>query len=201
MQQHLTLFLSFKNSIKELHIQWWYQEKTNFKNSCNWKLLKFGWSPISDLCSYNAFTIPEKNGKISCMIRINWKANGVHNVCLSTFSIHSVYLQNDVHCWYMYCVVFLWFSLAHTHILQGYFTRDEGQPHKSTAPWRIWVSKSESDNEGPWLNWDWKWLFMIEMVKKISGAVTEFGQETENVHPWLVSHTHRLGITVKITSK
>ena len=45
------------------------------------------------------------------------------------------------------------------------------------------VTKGESDNEGPWLNRDWKWIFIIQMVKKIWAAVTEFSQETENFHP------------------
>ena len=37
--------------------------------------------------------------------------------------------------------------------------------------------KGESNNEGPWLNWDWKMDFIKEMVKKISDA------KTENFHP------------------
>ena len=46
----------------------------------------------------------------------------------------------------------------------------------------IVTSKGESDNEGLWLNWDRKWIFIIEMVKKIWAAATEFSQETENFH-------------------
>ena len=42
--------------------------------------------------------------------------------------------------------------------------------------------KCESDNEGPWLNWDWNDFFVKEMVKKIWAAVTEFSQEIKNVH-------------------
>ena len=34
--------------------------------------------------------------------------------------------------------------------------------------------KGGSDNEGPWLNWVWKWILIIEMVKTIWAAVTEF---------------------------
>ena len=41
-------------------------------------------------------------------------------------------------------------------------------------------------NTRPWLNWAWKWIFIIEMVKKISGAVTEFSQETENLYPTII---------------
>ena len=53
--------------------------------------------------------------------------------------------------------------------------------------WRH-IHKGESDNEGPWLNWDWKWIFIIEMVKKLSAAVTEFSQEIENFHPCISDH-------------
>ena len=49
-------------------------------------------------------------------------------------------------------------------------------------------NKGESDNEGPWLNWDWKLFFIIEMVKKNWATVTEFSQETENFHPCNKSH-------------
>ena len=31
--------------------------------------------------------------------------------------------------------------------------------------------------------WDWKWLFIIERVKKIWAAMTELSQRTENFHP------------------
>ena len=53
--------------------------------------------------------------------------------------------------------------------------------------WRH-IHKGESDNEGPWLNWDWKWICIIDMVKKISAAVTEFSQEIENFHPCISDH-------------
>ena len=44
------------------------------------------------------------------------------------------------------------------------------------------LDKSESNNERPWLNWNCKWILIREMVKKIWAAVTEFSQETENLH-------------------
>ena len=47
--------------------------------------------------------------------------------------------------------------------------------------------KGENNNERPWLSWDWKWIFIIEMVRKIWAAMTEFNQETENLQPRLWS--------------
>ena len=71
---------------------------------------------------------------------------------------------------------------------------------------RIWSwspIKGESDNEGPWLNWDWLWILIIEMVKKIWAAVIEFSQETENFHPCPMlcgKHGPRASLTTKTSA-
>ena len=82
--------------------------------------------------------------------------------------------------------VMAWWSQAtsHYHYLNQCWPRSMSPCGVTRPQWVKWWHKGESGNEGPWLNWDWKWTLIIEMIKRIWAAVTEFSQETENFHPW-----------------
>ena len=51
-------------------------------------------------------------------------------------------------------------------------------------------TKGESNNEGPWLNWVWKWIFIMEMVKKISAL---------SCHDWIQSWDWKLSPMIYIS--